>query len=132
MEARLWDAADELRKSRAEAQYSSVIFPLMFWKYLSDTWDHNHELFPDAYEDQEGLSKEDAEPSSTGTISTSASRSSTVGRRRESLLVSHPQDSRPARTQRPRSSKSACHRGRQPRQVQAPTRTHDVDPRGRA
>ncbi|MZG04207.1 class I SAM-dependent DNA methyltransferase [Streptomyces sp. SID5614] len=61
MEARLWDAADELRNSMAEAQYSSVIFPLMFWKYLSDTWDHNHELFLDAYEGLDDLSDEEAD-----------------------------------------------------------------------
>ena len=37
IESRLWDAADELRVAMPEAQYSSVMFPLMFWKYLSDT-----------------------------------------------------------------------------------------------
>ncbi|MFF0243115.1 N-6 DNA methylase [Rhodococcus pyridinivorans] len=45
IENRLWDAADELRVAMPEAQYSSVIFPLMFWKYLSDTWEHQHEVF---------------------------------------------------------------------------------------
>ncbi|WP_395104626.1 type I restriction-modification system subunit M N-terminal domain-containing protein, partial [Actinomadura sp. SCN-SB] len=28
-----------------EAQYASVVFPLMFWKYLSDTWEHRREEF---------------------------------------------------------------------------------------
>ncbi|MFE6663370.1 N-6 DNA methylase [Streptomyces sp. NPDC057697] len=45
IESRLWDAADELRAVMAEAQYSSVVFPLMFWKYLSDTWEHQHQQF---------------------------------------------------------------------------------------
>lgn len=45
IENRLWDAADQLRVAMPEAQYSSVVFPLMFWKYLSDTWEHQHELF---------------------------------------------------------------------------------------
>ncbi|WP_041804256.1 N-6 DNA methylase [Rhodococcus pyridinivorans] len=45
IENRLWDAADELRVAMPEAQYSSVVFPLMFWKYLSDTWEHRHEVF---------------------------------------------------------------------------------------
>ncbi len=52
IENRLWDAADELRVAMPEAQYSSVVFPLMFWKYLSDTWEHQHELF---VTDNEGL-----------------------------------------------------------------------------
>ncbi|MGW0022261.1 N-6 DNA methylase [Rhodococcus sp. NPDC003382] len=47
IENRLWDAADELRVAMPEAQYSSVVFPLMFWKYLSDTWEHQHEVFLD-------------------------------------------------------------------------------------
>ncbi|BDO43146.1 DNA methylase [Cellulomonas sp. NTE-D12] len=45
MESRLWGAADELRAKMPESQYASVMFPLMFWKFLSDTWDHNHEVF---------------------------------------------------------------------------------------
>ncbi|MGV9764754.1 N-6 DNA methylase [Micromonospora tulbaghiae] len=52
IENRLWDAADELRVAMPEAQYSSVVFPLMFWKYLSDTWDHHHQEF---LTDNEGL-----------------------------------------------------------------------------
>ncbi|MGW2472439.1 N-6 DNA methylase [Streptomyces sp. NPDC001665] len=60
IESRLWDAADELRVAMPEAQYSSVVFPLMFWKYLSDTWDHNHQVFLDENEDL-GLSAEEAD-----------------------------------------------------------------------
>ncbi|MFC4144805.1 N-6 DNA methylase [Micromonospora mangrovi] len=52
IENRLWDAADELRVAMPEAQYSSVVFPLMFWKYLSDTWEHHHQEF---LTDNEGL-----------------------------------------------------------------------------
>ncbi|MBO2464488.1 type I restriction-modification system subunit M [Actinomadura violacea] len=60
IENRLWDAADELRVAMPEAQYSSVIFPLMFWKYLSDTWEHNHQEFLAENEGIENLSAEEA------------------------------------------------------------------------
>jgi type I restriction enzyme M protein len=45
IENRLWDAADELRVAMPKAQYSSVVFPLLFWKYLSDTWEDLHDEF---------------------------------------------------------------------------------------
>jgi type I restriction enzyme M protein len=60
IENRLWDAADELRVAMAEAQYSSVVFPLMFWKYLSDTWEHHHQEFLADNEGLDGLSAEEA------------------------------------------------------------------------
>ncbi|MFE9566941.1 N-6 DNA methylase [Streptomyces sp. NPDC006692] len=60
IENRLWDAADELRVAMAEAQYSSVVFPLMFWKYLSDTWEHQHQEFLADNEGLDGLSVEEA------------------------------------------------------------------------
>ncbi|MFF5080390.1 N-6 DNA methylase [Actinoplanes sp. NPDC000266] len=61
IESRLWDAADELRVAIPEAQYSSVMFPLMFWKYLSDSWDHQHQQFLAENEDVlDGLSVEEA------------------------------------------------------------------------
>ncbi|MFD5097669.1 type I restriction-modification system subunit M [Streptomyces albidochromogenes] len=60
IENRLWDAADELRAAMPEAQYASVVFPLMFWKYLSDTWDHHHQEFLDENEDLGDLSAEEA------------------------------------------------------------------------
>lgn len=60
IENRLWAAADELRVAMPEAQYSSVIFPLMFWKYLSDTWDHQHELFLAENEGLDGLTEDEA------------------------------------------------------------------------
>ncbi|WP_030957842.1 type I restriction-modification system subunit M [Streptomyces sp. NRRL S-378] len=59
IESRLWDAADELRVAMAEAQYSSVVFPLMFWKYLSDTWEHHHQEFLDE-NDLDDLTAEEA------------------------------------------------------------------------
>ncbi|MDI3422299.1 type I restriction-modification system subunit M, partial [Streptomyces luteolus] len=59
IENRLWDAADELRVAMPEAQYSSVVFPLMFWKYLSDTWEHQHQKFLAENEDL-GLTDEEA------------------------------------------------------------------------
>ncbi|MFD7737649.1 class I SAM-dependent DNA methyltransferase [Streptomyces sp. MJM8645] len=60
IESRLWDAADELRVAMPEAQYSSVVFPLMFWKYLSDTWEHRHQEFLAENEGLAGLSVEEA------------------------------------------------------------------------
>jgi type I restriction enzyme M protein len=60
IESRLWDAADELRAAMPEAQYSSVVFPLMFWKYLSDTWEHHHQEFLDENEGLDNLSTEEA------------------------------------------------------------------------
>jgi type I restriction enzyme M protein len=60
IESRLWDAADELRVAMPEAQYSSVVFPLMFWKYLSDTWEHRHQEFLAENEGLDGLSAEEA------------------------------------------------------------------------
>ncbi|MGW0980355.1 N-6 DNA methylase [Streptomyces xiamenensis] len=59
IENRLWDSADELRVAMPEAQYSSVVFPLMFWKYLSDTWEHHHQEFLDE-NDLGSLSAEEA------------------------------------------------------------------------
>jgi len=61
IESRLWDAADELRVAMPEAQYSSVVFPLMFWKYLSDTWDHHHQEFLAENQGLDGLSAEEAD-----------------------------------------------------------------------
>jgi type I restriction enzyme M protein len=60
IENRLWDAADELRVAMPEAQYASVVFPLMFWKYLSDTWEHRHEEFLAENQGLENLSPEEA------------------------------------------------------------------------
>ncbi|MEV8609479.1 class I SAM-dependent DNA methyltransferase [Amycolatopsis sp. NPDC051373] len=60
IESRLWDAADELRVAMPEAQYSSVIFPLMFWKYLSDTWEHQHQQFLAENKGIDNLSAEEA------------------------------------------------------------------------
>lgn len=60
IENRLWDAADELRVAMPEAQYSSVVFPLMFWKYLSDNWEHHHQEFLADNEGLDDLSAEEA------------------------------------------------------------------------
>ena len=60
IENRLWDAAHELRVAMPEAQYASVVFPLMFWKYLSDTWEHCHQEFLAENEGLDGLSPDEA------------------------------------------------------------------------
>ncbi|MGU3587109.1 type I restriction-modification system subunit M N-terminal domain-containing protein [Rhodococcus sp. C26F] len=74
IENRLWDAADELRVAMPEAQYSSVVFPLMFWKYLSDTWEHQHEVF---LAENDGLLEDlsPTKPTRSNTATTSRSRS---------------------------------------------------------
>ncbi|MEQ4725578.1 N-6 DNA methylase [Nonomuraea sp. B19D2] len=59
IENRLWDAADELRVAMPKAQYSSVVFPLLFWKYLSDTWEDLHDEFMAT--EEEGLFRLSAE-----------------------------------------------------------------------
>jgi type I restriction enzyme M protein len=86
IENRLWDAADELRVAMPEAQYSSVVFPLMFWKYLSDTWEHNHQTFLKENEGL-GLSAEEAhevEYSNYQTFKIPFIHSGTVAERRAS------------------------------------------------
>ncbi|GIF25709.1 type I restriction-modification system subunit M [Paractinoplanes tereljensis] len=61
IESRLWDAADELRVAMPEAQYSTVVFPLMFWKWLSDQGEYQHQQFLAENDDLlGGLSVEEA------------------------------------------------------------------------
>ena len=87
IESRLWDAADELRVAMPEAQYSSVVFPLMFWKYLSDTWEHHHQEFLAENEGLDMLSAEEAREIEYRTTSRSRSRSSTAAQWGAARLV---------------------------------------------
>jgi len=42
LERRLWDAANSLRGPVDPADFKSYIFPLLFFKRVSDTWDEEH------------------------------------------------------------------------------------------
>lgn len=42
LESRLWAAADSLRGPVDPADFKSYIFPLLFFKWISDTWDMEH------------------------------------------------------------------------------------------
>lgn len=43
LEARLWDAANSLRGPVDPADFKAYMFPLLFFKRLSDAWDEEHE-----------------------------------------------------------------------------------------
>ncbi len=42
LERRLWDAANSLRGPVDPADFKTYVFPMLFWKWISDTWDHEH------------------------------------------------------------------------------------------
>lgn len=42
LEARLWDAANSLRGPVDPADFKAYVFPLLFFKWISDTWDWEH------------------------------------------------------------------------------------------
>ncbi len=42
LEARLWDAANSLRGPVDAADFKAFVFPLLFFKWISDTWDMEH------------------------------------------------------------------------------------------
>ena len=56
LEARLWDAANSLRGPVDPSDFKAYIFPLLFFKRLSDTWDEEHaravDEFGDALDDE--------------------------------------------------------------------------------
>jgi type I restriction enzyme M protein len=43
LESRLWDAANSLRGPVDPADFKAYVFPLLFFKWVSDTWDMEHE-----------------------------------------------------------------------------------------
>jgi type I restriction enzyme M protein len=115
IENRLWDAADELRVAMPEAQYSSVVFPLMFWKYLSDTWEHQHEEFLADNEGLADLSAEEAheiEYRDYQSFEIPFIHPGTVKQRR--VLDVHPRHHHPARPRPARPRLPAGHRDGQP------------------
>jgi type I restriction enzyme M protein len=44
LERRLWDAANSLRGPVDPADFKTYVFPMLFWKWISDTWDHERAL----------------------------------------------------------------------------------------
>jgi type I restriction enzyme M protein len=42
LERRLWDAANALRGPVDPADFKTYVFPMLFWKWISDTWDWEH------------------------------------------------------------------------------------------
>src|ERR1017187_3813940 len=42
LESRLWAAANSLRGPVDPADFKSYVFPLLFFKWVSDTWDLEH------------------------------------------------------------------------------------------
>lgn len=42
LESRLWDAANSLRGPVDPADFKAYIFPVLFFKWISDTWDREH------------------------------------------------------------------------------------------
>lgn len=51
LESRLWDAANSLRGPVDPADFKNFIFPLLFFKWISDTWDWEHALAVKEFED---------------------------------------------------------------------------------
>ncbi len=43
LESRLWEAANSLRGPVDPADFKAYVFPLLFFKWVSDTWDMEHE-----------------------------------------------------------------------------------------
>jgi type I restriction enzyme M protein len=43
LESRLWDAANGLRGPVDPADFKAYVFPLLFFKWVSDTWDMEHD-----------------------------------------------------------------------------------------
>jgi type I restriction enzyme M protein len=42
LESRLWGAANALRGPVDPADFKTYVFPMLFWKWISDTWLHEH------------------------------------------------------------------------------------------
>jgi type I restriction enzyme M protein len=52
LEARLWSAANSLRGPVDPSDFKSYIFPLLFFKRISDTWDDEHDEAVSEYGDK--------------------------------------------------------------------------------
>ncbi|MFD0348142.1 type I restriction-modification system subunit M N-terminal domain-containing protein [Kitasatospora aburaviensis] len=51
LESRLWDAANALRGPVDPADFKTYVFPMLFWKWISDTWVYEHDSAFDEYGD---------------------------------------------------------------------------------
>jgi type I restriction enzyme M protein len=51
LESRLWDAANALRGPVDPADFKTYVFPMLFWKWISDTWVHERAAALDEYGD---------------------------------------------------------------------------------
>lgn len=51
LESRLWDAANALRGPVDPADFKTYVFPMLFWKWISDTWAYEHDTAFDEYGD---------------------------------------------------------------------------------
>lgn len=51
LESRLWDAANALRGPVDPADFKTYVFPMLFWKWISDTWVYEHEEALNEYGD---------------------------------------------------------------------------------
>ena len=49
LESRLWDAANALRGPVDPADFKTYVFPMLFWKWISDTWVYEHDEALDEY-----------------------------------------------------------------------------------
>ena len=49
LESRLWDAANSLRGPVDPADFKAYVFPLLFFKWISDTWDMEHDQEADTW-----------------------------------------------------------------------------------
>lgn len=52
LESRLWGAANALRGPVDPADFKTYVFPMLFWKWISDTWVHEHDEAVDMYGDE--------------------------------------------------------------------------------
>lgn len=52
LETRLWKAANALRGPVDPADFKTYVFPLLFWKWISDTWDFEHAQASSEYGDE--------------------------------------------------------------------------------
>lgn len=51
LESRLWDAANALRGPVDPADFKTYVFPMLFWKWISDTWVYEHDEALNEYGD---------------------------------------------------------------------------------
>jgi type I restriction enzyme M protein len=52
LESRLWAAANALRGPVDPADFKTYVFPMLFWKWISDTWVYEHDEALDEYGDE--------------------------------------------------------------------------------